>query len=270
MLQPKVAYVGIPYTNHVEPATLRSVYETIVNPKRAERGAVLDGVSCSVLPHSFNVLWARCLNNEGSIPAGMTYSYFCLLHSDVVPQTPYWLDVLIDEMEANGGDVIHACVAIKSNEGWTSTALGETDDPWYRHRKITLTELRWLGEKTFDLADLMESLPDPRRGFREPVLCPNTGLMVVKLGPWCRDFPGFEILSRVVERDGKMVAEFSPEDWNFGRWCAGQGLRVLGTTKVKTSHFGIRPHSTMAAWGEATDRAFFDATERDVGGLLHS
>lgn len=267
---PKVVYLGIPFDQNIHYQTVQSVYQYSVDPQRQAHGAVLDPVPCSVLPHAFNELWARCLNNEGAIPPGLHYSYFCMLHADVVPLTKHWLDVLIDELEESGGDIIHACVVLKSDAGTLSTSVGTLGDPWGLHRKATLSELRWMKEPTFDLEGLLSAWQEPDRGFdgRPKCLCPNTGCMVIKLGPWCGEFPGFQILSRVRVVDGKVRAEFVPEDWLLGHWAAEMGLRVLGTTKVKTSHVGLRPHVTggadgsLACWGsESVDRAYFGVTE---------
>lgn len=218
-------------------------------------------LDCSLLAFGFNQLWRYCLNSKNP------FDYFCLLHADVSPQG-YWLDLLIEALETGGYDAIHAPVAIKDERGVTSTGIGPLGD-WMPVRKITTTELKRLPE-VFDIEDCRRELDVPHDWY----LLPNTGCLVIKLGKWCRRFPGFQVRDRMVVRypSGHAIpcedfiddpelpegaehdCQVMPEDWNFGRWMAANGKRVAGCRRVSTWHFGSKPFPSEIAWGSwATD-----------------
>ena len=263
-------YVGIPFTRHIEVATMKSVYETAFI-RGDERRLFLDPLSCSVLPQAFNFLWCRCINFEGA-PDGDGFRYFCMLHSDVVPLTPGWLGILIDELESTGADVMHAPVAIKDQRGATSTSIGQVDDDWDLHRKLTVQELHEMPE-TFGVEHVMSDWRAAEAGWmgKRICLCPNTGLLLAKVKEWCWEWPGFEFKSKIVDSDDKRVGphgkrlrqpNFVSEDWLFGHWCGRMGLRVMGTRKVKTTHVGSWPFTTDSPWGEqAVDENYFKAMD---------
>ncbi len=208
----------------------------------------------SALPWGFNKCWSEWVNDP------KPKDYFVMLHSDVYPTEGGWVDVLIDALEEAKVDIMHAVVAIKDERGLTSTALGDLD-PFNRVRRVTTTELSKLPD-LFLVDHVWKSLggewPDPFH------LLPNTGCMAVKLGGWCWEFPGFHFLDRLIDhpdevgkdlggRRPRRLAQFSPEDWNFGRWLAENGLKVGGTRRLKVSHFGRHGFANWIAWGMPTD-----------------
>lgn len=209
----------------------------------------------SALCFGFNKLFCLCLNDHQG------FDYFAMLHSDVFPRGP-WLDVLIEEMDKYNLDVIHASCMIKDFRGLTSTAVGPRNTPWGNIRRITVEELHKLPE-TFVVDDVLRLWGSP--SIPNAALLNNTGCMVVKVAPWCRRFlleEGFNFKDKVEEVNGKLVAYFAPEDWNMGRWCARNGVRVGGTRRVQTEHFGRAAYSTGIVWGEwSQDKYFFGQSD---------
>lgn len=194
--------------------------------------------TCSLLAHNFNNHLTACLNND--------YDYFAMLHPDIEAQDG-WLSLLLDELELVDGDVIHAPVAIKNQDGFTSTAIAYEDDDWSLKRRITTTELQKLPE-TFDAEIIRHHLDQDALW-----LLPNTGCMLMRAGTWLKDFPGFTIRDRVHREGDCWLSDVLPEDWNFGFWCGRNGVEVFGTRKVITKHYGRMAHPSNQAWGHATD-----------------
>lgn len=273
-------HLAIPYTHGICVGTMKASYAQPVNYDRS-RGVVVDTMSNTVAGHCFNELLVRCLSGQ-DLPPGRQFDYWCMVHSDVEPflccrncsgmgcdncngrgGMPYWLDAMIDELEASKADVIHAVCCIKDDRGITSTGVGNLDDEWDATRKLTLEEVHRLPE-TFDLCDVLKLWETDedirgRPGWTFPskrvFLAPNTGCMLWKRGDWWDDFPGFEQRSKIVRWTDptgtvRRRASMSPEDWSLGRWCAQHDLRVVGTRKVSTAHFGNHPWSTAASWGK--------------------
>ncbi len=282
----KQVFLAMPSYNGVASETFRAAHFLAAGLKDGDYpyGVMISERSqCSLLAFGFNQLWADCAN-----ATDVTYDYWGMLHADLCP-SGLWLEVMIEEMEKYDLDVIHAPAAIKDARGVTSTAVGRWDDRWGTIRKISATELQALPEtftihdlpaswsKHWDDEDGADKRKCRRAGY---CLLPNTGCLLVRLrkdgkaDPRWRRFRGFEINDRLgalqgttgegtakrqhfivpVEDpawngDGRIVAQVAPEDWNFGRWCAAQGLRVGGTRKVTTQHFGRGVYQTDKAWG---------------------
>jgi hypothetical protein len=191
--------------------------------------------SRSLLAYGFNEAWCEFANG--------VYDLFAMLHADHGPKgrdgRP-WLDTLVEEMDGFG--VMHAVAAIKDHRGLTSTGLSTTGmfDPV---RRLSVRELFALPE-TFGA----EHCPDFVLG---QVLLPNTGVMLVRREGFPLDlFDGFAVWDKVVKVEGKWRAHVDPEDWWFGRTCARLGVRVGGTRKVITHHFGGMDYSTEQTWGQ--------------------
>jgi len=210
-------------------------------------------MSSSLLANCFNKLLVTCLEAGG-------FDYWFMVHADVGP-TPLAADIMIAELEAYHLDVIHAPCKLKDGSGRTSTAVAYSDDPWDFKRRLTVKELARLWP-TFTAGTLAEQL-DP--GIK--VLLPNTGCMLIKLGPWLDNFPGFEIRDRIdrvpvtrlgvtLSRDANTISE----DWNFGYWCAANGVKVGGTFKVRTDHVGRAVYSTKRITGLPFDDSYFELT----------
>jgi len=190
--------------------------------------------SNSALTWNFNNAWCEFLNGD--------YAYFGMLHSDIAVSGP-WINALADALNERDAGIAHMVMAIKDERGLTSTAIGDPGDPWRPVRRITANELMGL-PLVFDVHDLSYL---QYRGER--CLLPNTGCMLVKRGDWCEKFPGFEIRNRLIEVDGKRHAQFEPEDWNFGRWAANNGVRVIGSRQCETTHFGRFGFKNNYSWG---------------------
>lgn len=191
----------------------------------------------SLLAYGFNSLWAMALNHRNE---GITH--FAMLHADIVPLDPFWLDTMREMMDRTGVDVISAVVPIKSSHGFTSTALDT--DPWHP-RKLTLKEVADL-PVTFQQTDIPYAI--------EHDLLINTGCMVVKFtDEWVERFH-FHIADSIAKDDnGIYRARVSPEDWNFSRWLNREGIKIAATSAVKLLHVGTAPFSNSGAWGQETD-----------------
>jgi hypothetical protein len=201
----------------------------------------------SLLNLSFNQLWAGALNSRTD-----GVRFFAMCHDDIEVGAG-WADVLFDEMQATGADVVSVAVPLKDARGLTSTAVhnqttGEV-------RRLTLAELFTL-PPTFDLADLVAA--GIARGDGAETLLVNTGLWLCRFGDWCDEFPGFRNMFDGVKRlpDGRFVASCLPEDWSFSVWAARAGLSVKVTRKVPLAHLGAGgvEYRNDRVWGEyATD-----------------
>ncbi len=173
-----------------------------------------------------NVLWGMAVDKyeAGEIDA------FALIHADIGAE-PGWLSILEDERQKINADVISAVVPIKDDRGLTSTSVDDTGDPWL-WRRITFTDIHKM-PKTFTDADCGGPL------------CLNTGLMLVKFGPWvlketdgCLDIRfRFEHAVRK-EANGKRRVLFKPDDWLLSRDFRAAGLKLAATRVVQLNHCG--------------------------------
>lgn len=204
-------------------------------------------VSCeyrqgSLLASNFNQLWCRALNAAAS---GERVDYFAMQHDDIGPDD-YWLDTLIDELEANKLDVLGVAVPIKDTRGLTSMAL-DGGDNWLPAARLSMHDIYQLPE-TFTSDDL-----------GRPLLL-NTGLWVCKFDlEWAKTV-WFEINDRIVfnRAQGRYQSQTEPEDWMFSRLLheVGRGptshlrpLRIGCTRKVNVIHRGEMDFSNAQAWG---------------------
>lgn len=244
-------FLGQPCYGAIELEAVDAIDKALDDDGRYEITAMR--LSSSLLAHCFNSLLATCLDAGG-------FDYFVLLHADVAP-SDNWLGVMIQELTAHDLDVIHAPCALKNGKGLTSTAIAWTPNRWWPVRRITCRELQRLPE-TFTTEALRAEF-DPNTY----ALLPNTGCLLLKIGPWVDEFPGFTIDDRLVKVPApggdsnrpRWQAQVMSEDWNFGFWCAEHGVRVGATRKVATRHVGRVPFLTDVAWGsEESDETFFD------------
>lgn len=192
-------------------------------------------LNSSLLAANMNCLWCWALNNarKGGV------DYFAMLHSDVEPEE-FWLDKLIDELEAKRLDVLSVVVPIKDTVGVTSTALGKLDgDTWQVHARLTMKEVHRLPE-TFTSADV---------GY--PLLL-NTGCWVCRFDEaWARQVH-FTINDRICF-DAKKEIYFNqvePEDWFISRLWNDIGLKTGATRKVRVGHRGAMVFGNDQPWGE--------------------
>lgn len=196
----------------------------------------------SLLAANFNTLWCSALNR---VRLGERVDYFAMQHADVEPQD-WWIDTLIDEMEARDLDILGVVVPIKDHKGLTSTALARPDgNNWRVHCRLTMAEVYRLPE-TFTSEDV---------GY--PLLL-NTGLWVCRFNPeWARKVH-FTINDRiVVDREGRFIPETEPEDWYFSRLLHELGLKIGCTRKIALNHRGGASFTNRHVWGsEAFDAAY--------------
>lgn len=263
--QPKV-FLGVPHTHGVEWETAKAVLArcsepTAAGPLRCHL-KVKDHPS-SLLANGFNQLLAECVNDPH-----VRWDYFLLVHSDIAVLTDWFVDVLVEDAEAGGFDVLHVPQPIKDGRDLTSTALMNRKDKWARPRRLTVKELLRLPD-LFDEADALRVMTGLQP--RNPCLAPNTGMMLLKMGPWVADFcdgAGFHMedkmmlmtVDRGTPRERQLaVPRVVPEDWNFGWWCANHGVKVGGSRRVKTRHLRMPaglPNYEALAEGEETDHLF--------------
>lgn len=188
----------------------------------------------SLLALNMNRLWCKALNDAKR--TGL--DYFAMQHSDIQAED-FWLDRLIEELEARDLDVLGVVVPIKDRAGITSTALARPDgDPWEPHARLTMAEVYRLPE-TFTSEDL---------GYD---LLINSGLWVCRFKEeWARKVH-FTIKDRIVVKpDGDYVPQVESEDWYVSRVFHGLGLKVGCTRKVAVGHRGPAIFENTGVWGE--------------------
>lgn len=207
----------------------------------------------SLLANNFNQLWCDALNAQA---AGAPIRYFAMQHADIGPQD-WWLDALIDELEAGDFDALGVVAPIKDGNGLTSIAVGRDDgNRWQVRQRLTMREIFALPE-TFTSDDV-----------KGPLLL-NTGLWVCRFDPAWNSKVYFTIRDRIVKENGKYVPQNESEDWFFSRLLheIGRGptanfrpLRIGCTRKIRLRHRGHADYGTDFPWGEwEHDRAFFPA-----------
>ncbi len=173
---------------------------------------------CSILDHCFNRYWAEALNARDQHGA----THFAMIHADVCPEHN-WASTLLGELTRLDADVVSAIVPLKDWRGLSSTAVYD-GDPW-RCRRLSMKEAFELPE-TFNREDA------------GPLLL-NTGLWLCDLRKsWCDDWH-FQTQTRIVQRDGRRVAEVLSEDWGFSHWLNQRGATIYATRKVKLRHVGV-------------------------------
>lgn len=193
----------------------------------SQKHKVLVNTHCSSnLTNNFNVLWCNMLNSNEQ------WDYFAMLHSDIAPP-PFWLDILVDELEDNQLKVLSTLVPIKNELRVTSTALLDIADKSNpKVHRISYDDVRKL-PKTFTQREANAVLDIPG------ILLLNTGCWVCKVDEWCKRFTGFNTRS-LIKHDGKTFCPFSfTEDWDFSLWCSENSVRTGATSALKVHHFGM-------------------------------
>lgn len=226
----------------------RDAQTAFLRPTRRDiaRMELVRGSSVGV-PFSCGEIWCAALNERQH----HDITHFAMIHDDVCPDGP-WLDVLMEELDATGADMLSAAVPIKDGRGLTSTAVANPGNPWVS-RRVTMRELLALPE-TFGAADV------PWAETR--CLLANTGCFVCRFGPWADRVTWNQHNRKTrIDRPGgsySWVPQAIPEDWDFCRQLHNLGLNVLVTRKVKLYH--ERPEFTNQgpAWGAATDEWFLN------------
>lgn len=194
----------------------------------------------SLLACNFNQLWCLALNK---VHQGERVDYFAMLHDDIGAED-FWLDALIDELEAKQLDALGVVVPIKDSRGMTSIAINRPGDNWNVECRLSMHDVYQLPE-TFTSADLNGA----------PLLL-NTGCWVVKWNQeWCRQVH-FEINDRIVFDVGANCyrPEVESEDWLFSRMMNDIGLKIGATRKIAVKHEGDCEFMNTSPWGsEAFD-----------------
>jgi hypothetical protein len=214
---------------------------------RADMSNVAIEYRCgSLLAANFNALWCSALN---IVHRGEHLSYFAMLHDDIGPAEG-WLDVLIQELEANDLDVLGVAVPIKDHKGMTSLAI-DGDGTWLPKCRLSLHEVLQLPE-TFTSEDVGGNL------------LLNTGCWVCKFDPeWARKVR-FTINDRIVfnKATDQYESQVEPEDWYFSRLCHELGLKIGATRKVRLLHRGETDFNNYSDWGtQAFDRSYVSESQ---------
>lgn len=187
--------------------------------------------TASLVTWSFNTAWSVALNLKEH--EGLTH--FLLIHSDIRPVNPDWLNILFSELDLNSADLISAVCPIKDERGLSSTAVDT--DPW---RPVRLT-----------MKQIHTQLPET---WYSDMALFNTGLLLVDFR---RDWVykvRFHMRDEIVrDESGRWTALVEPEDWNFSRQCNRLGLKCLITRKVTVQHFGIGVWGSDKIWGQEVD-----------------
>lgn len=222
-------HLGIPtFDDRLQSGILTAVYGASQTPLLRN----IQVQANSWLQRNFNACLAAALNQRAT---GTTH--FCLLHEDVIPSDPDWLERMVAIAEDKKADVLSVVVPLKIGLGLTSTALDEPVgdmDPRWRVKRLTLHEIYNDFEPT----------------FTHPKLLLNTGLMLIDLRkPWV-DNIWFEFEDRIIkDKDGKFVDVGVPEDWHFSRKARAAGASIWATREVKVTHMGKGAWPNDHAWG---------------------
>lgn len=237
MPEPFCCFLGMPRHHGGESGAYRGLYHHAAKAG-AGRKLVIGEFTASLLAFGFNSLWHQAA--AAAPQHGITH--FAMLHADIEPQ-PWWVDVLHEEMDRTGADILSVVVPIKSPEGVTSTAIGDWHDEWAQPRRLTMREVVQLPE-TFSANDASCGVGHPSG----PLLV-NTGCWMARRGVWWSDVC-FTIRDRIaIAPDGRPMPQVIPEDWGFSRWAHQRGLKVMATRKVQLQHVGPWAWSNTHAWG---------------------
>lgn len=228
----KVICLGMPSSGAVTDRAATGLYRPSCRPQYDIR---IWGLSSSLPTGNMNGLWCWALNTNRKTPV----SYFAMQHTDIEPEE-FWLDKLIDELEAKDLDVLGVVAPIKDARGVTSTAMERNDgDTWRVHGRLTMHEIFRLPE-TFTSKDI-----------GRPLLL-NTGLWVCRFNEeWARKI-FFTVNDRISvdEKTGDYFAQIEPEDWFVSRLYHELGLKVGCTRKVRLEHRGTMAFTNDIPWGE--------------------
>ncbi len=180
------------------------------------------GTAC----YHFNVLLA-C-----AVEAGC--DRFLLWHQDVMPNEAGWLAKLSEIMEARKLAALSVELPIKNEDGQTSTAVMEQLSDG-RMKMINISrDVAHSFPDTFALDDVRLAFP------AATALLVNNGLLLLDLTQ-ADPRKGFYFQSEDILRageDGKLQADFVPEDWHYSLQLAKAGLPYAATTAIRCLHYG--------------------------------
>lgn len=229
-------YLGIPsYGNH-HPTTTNAVCDAYT----AKARVAVHQETNSLLARCFNRMWAKAL----SLAVQRDIDYFVMLHADINPCSG-WLQMLLDEIQATGADLLSVVSPIKSLQGLTSTAV-DIGHPW-QMRRLTVREVDTLPE-TFTSDDV-----------GGPLLV-NTGCWIADLRKSCfyqRNEAGelrafFTIKDNITwsPAENHFRVNVLPEDWGFSRMLHELGADIRATRKISLGHYGEYEFTNTGGWGE--------------------
>lgn len=204
-------FLAIPSYGETNPKTVLSILSS------CKKGVQLYFHTSSFLVDCFNECWCSLLNTPDA-------TYWAMLHADVSPEGP-WLETLVEELERKKLDVLSVVIPLKDDSRNTSTAV--LDAKGMVHR-LTLDQVFALPQTFTDTKEI---------GIEGKLLL-NTGLWIAKVGPWMKEFPGFEATSQIVCNNGHYETLCQPEDWAFSCWAHEKGLKIGATRKVQLEHWG--------------------------------
>lgn len=181
-------------------------------------------VDTGVAEYSFNQMWSRALDLRDSGEA----THFAMLHSDIEPIDPAWLNRLYMEMVDHHLVAVSAVVPIKNDSGNTSTAIGDEVDPWHVLRYVR-TDQRPHLPVTFTGEDVCE---------RGEVLLINTGCLLIDMRPELWDDFEWKMRTRIRRTQRGRVCEMHSEDWEMSYHIHNSGARYGATWSVRLKHHG--------------------------------
>lgn len=227
-------FLGMPGYGKQTSAAGRALWNACADRSRVAKVAYQNG---SLLAQNFNSLWCAALN---IVHEGGQIHYFAMLHDDIGAED-FWLDKLIDELEANDLDILGVVAPIKDTRGMTSLALDQEEgDGWMPFARLSMRDVYELPE-TFTSEDL---------GGRPLLL--NTGCWVCRFDPsWVKQVH-FQVSDRIVYNEAidRFQAQAWPEDWYFSRRANELGLRIGATRKINLIHQGDMIYTNMQPWGD--------------------
>jgi len=236
------AFIGMPmHTTSCHPSAAAGMHHALAQGASYQGEINASAICNSSLPYCFDMLWCNARN--------MGADYFAMIHSDVCPHMG-WFNILYDELQRTGADLVSAVVPIKNVTGMTSTGIDDTGNIWHP-RRLTLHEVFKLDET-----------------FTDPQLLCNTGLFICRLKrPWNKEPIGFKQLHKIEvnEHTGVWEPSFIPEDWDFSRQLRARGVphgNIYATRKVKLFH-DLEIYNNYSAWGQCkTDPVCRPADEK--------
>ncbi len=224
-------FLGQPGYGKCTAAAARALWQACAPDVHVQR----QYATSSLLACNFNKLWCEALNR---VHIGERIDYFAMLHDDIGCED-FWLDALIDELEAKQLDVLGVVVPIKDTRGLSSIALQHGRDNWNIECRLSMHDIYELPE-TFTSEDV-GGMP----------LLLNTGCWVAKWNQeWCRQVH-FEINDRIVfdRTSDRYIPQNESEDWFFSRLLNDIGLRIGATRKIAVKHEGDVEFSNTFPWG---------------------
>ena len=221
-------HLGIPtYSGVMDEGTMSSAFH-------AAKSRYLGNIqiqSQSWLQRNFNAIYCAGLNGRRD---GVTH--VALLHADVAPLKPDWFDVLVELSLSYKADMLSAVIPLKSEQGFTSTAL-DVFNPPYSVKRMTMTEV-------------FKEKPT----FTHPKILLNTGLTIIDIRkPWAETLC-FEFQDAIIKLPNGQFKEVGvPEDWNFSRKVRACGGSLYATREIPLLHKGLGRFDNLKPWGTVAE-----------------